>query len=260
MKDTSPPLFKRQCNGFTLIEMLVVIAIIALLTSLLSISVRSVLDKANTTKCMSNMRQIHVGILGYANDHNGSLPDNYGSNPGNPDIPNADGKSWPDRIAPYIDDKYDSAGNYISGSSPVFSCPARAVWGSEYTPYPLTYGVNRNILINRLYTENGRRISIFELGSLADVVMVADSGQVNGLTAGPSIEFAYFEHQWEEPMSLIGNTDQPGNFKGIRYRHKNNTAAVLLYADGHVGIAKANYTEDPTQGTASITGQAFRRL
>jgi prepilin-type processing-associated H-X9-DG protein len=83
---------------------------------------------------------------------------------------------------------------------------------------------------------------------------------VNGLTAGPSIEFAYFKHQLAEHLSLLGNTDQPGNFKGLRYRHLNQKRAVLLFADGHVGTATATYDQNPTQGTSSLTGQAFRRL
>ncbi|MDF3130533.1 type II secretion system protein [Kiritimatiellaeota bacterium B1221] len=247
-------------RGFTLIEMLVVIAIISLLMTLLSGVVGSVMRRAQLTSCMSNLRQIHAGILGYANEHQGQLPDNYGGNPGNPNLPDADGRSWPHRIAPYIDDQFDNSGNYVSGQASVFSCPARAVVGTTSTPFPLTYGVNRNLMVNRLYTDGGRRIGFFELGQLADVVLIADGGQVNGLTAGPSIEFAYFEHQWDSPMSLMGNTDQPGNFKGIRYRHMKEEQAVVLYADGRAGTATATYDNDPTQGTSSLTGQAFRRL
>ena len=61
-------------TAFTLIEMLVVIAIIALLASIISPAVTGALRRARSTKCLSNLRQIGVATSQYAGDHKGGLP------------------------------------------------------------------------------------------------------------------------------------------------------------------------------------------
>ncbi len=64
----------RASAGFTLIEMLVVIAIIALLATLISSGVSKALLTARRTQCLSNMRQIGLGVITYATENRGRLP------------------------------------------------------------------------------------------------------------------------------------------------------------------------------------------
>ena len=59
----------RRRRGFTLIELLVVIAIIAILAAILFPVFARAREKARQTSCLSNMKQISLSVLMYAQDY-----------------------------------------------------------------------------------------------------------------------------------------------------------------------------------------------
>jgi prepilin-type N-terminal cleavage/methylation domain-containing protein/prepilin-type processing-associated H-X9-DG protein len=71
MVKSSPPLFHR---AFTLIEVLVVMAIIAILAAILVPALNSALERAKATKDMSNLRQIGAATQLYMNDNSDVFP------------------------------------------------------------------------------------------------------------------------------------------------------------------------------------------
>src|SRR5690242_12573463 len=64
---------RRTRDGFTLVELLVVIGIIALLVAILLPALNRAREAASSAKCMSNLHQIGLGIQSYAALHSGYL-------------------------------------------------------------------------------------------------------------------------------------------------------------------------------------------
>lgn len=67
----------RPSRGFSLLELLVVMAVTVLLTGLLMPAMAQVRENARRVVCSSNLRQIGMGVITFADENNGRLPDSF---------------------------------------------------------------------------------------------------------------------------------------------------------------------------------------
>ncbi len=69
--------FRTRDKGFTLVELLVVVGIISVLVSVLLPTLGAARESANRVKCSSNLHQIALACIMYANDNHGKFPRTY---------------------------------------------------------------------------------------------------------------------------------------------------------------------------------------
>jgi len=84
----------RTRSAFTLVEMLVVIALIGILVALLLPAIQSARASARRTMCKNSMRQVGLAVLMFADAHDGRFPRT---------VHDGDEKSWINTLAPYVE-------------------------------------------------------------------------------------------------------------------------------------------------------------
>lgn len=65
---------QRRDSGFTLLELMIAVAIIGILATLLTPVVQTAREKARSTSCVSNLRAIGTALTMFADDSNGHMP------------------------------------------------------------------------------------------------------------------------------------------------------------------------------------------
>ena len=108
-------------SHFTLLEMLVIIAIIGILVTILLPSLSQARAKAKTAVCMSNLKQIGIAFMTYTAKNDGQIPINY-------EVTSGKERTWDDHLAGY--DGREVPSNNLDGWIPhsfnhdVYICPA----------------------------------------------------------------------------------------------------------------------------------------
>ena len=215
-------------HGFTLIEILVVLAIIGLLAGLLFPVFSSARENARTTSCASNLKQIGQAMTLYL-QNNGQRYPLFTQPPG---------CTWVDSIYPYIK------------STQVFSCPS-AQYG-EYTP---GCALSEFFDENSPLAEYGRNGSYDLVAPFISVKTVKEDGATLTSYKMPVKSFAASRYRF--PSSTILVLDGSDVFYAFHSRYAvinpgidpissvedlkeggvlpiHNDGVNLLYVDGHV--------------------------
>ncbi len=112
-------------NGFTLIELLVVIAIIAILAAILFPVFAQAREKARATSCLSNEKQIGLGIMMYVQDYDETYPMAYyyinGATSANGYV------QWTGLVDPYV--------KQLRGNATIWVCPSHPLRGFAPTNF-----------------------------------------------------------------------------------------------------------------------------
>ena len=133
---------KRSGRGFSLVELLVGITIGALLAGLGVPAIQGAIAKGKQAACASNMRQIGQGILLYAGENNGRLPDIFC---GGED----EDASWIKQLQPYLGTNY----------ARVRICPADPKAGAKLQQNDATsYLLTERVKADAFADENGELV------------------------------------------------------------------------------------------------------
>lgn len=209
-------------RGFTLIELLVVIAVIAILTAMALPALSSGKGKAKQVACASNMRQIGVGMLIYADEHDGWLPGTSHSSGTN--------ASWIYSLAPYV-------GNAdrirISPADPHGDLRVRSR-GTSYVMNEWT-SVDARDPFGKLRESYRRLDALKKPSDTMTVFIISDSAGV-----GTTQDHTH-SRNWHKGWNAVIADIQPDRHNtGRPAADKSEGAANYLYADGHVSSIRAS--------------------
>ncbi len=224
-------------SGFSLIELLVVISIIAVLASMLLAAIPSVKAASKRIRCASNLRQTYYGILAYTSDSNDYLP------PAVQVFPDGD-HIWQNTVAVYLEaeEKYDgfTATNKLQNSNNVLKgCPDYVVSNANV----LGYGINPRMLCpnNAQATSDLRKTppnyqpTIFHMSAMSHTSTRVIAGDTGWWYIDAGLNTATMTPRW-----YSGRDDG-------RHRGRPN----WVFCDGHVASADNDtavwYIGDPTR-------------
>ncbi len=204
-------------RGFTLIELLVVIAIIAILAAILFPVFARAREKARQTSCLSDHKQIALGVLMYAQDYDEMLPTRYYNN--------GTGYQWSNVVLPYVKN-WD-----------IFTCPSTKAysigWAQGYLDWrPLA-----------------------QIQSPSETVMACDVGMVNNSAGGVGYDWhlntpATFGNPPTPPADEINGIPLAADAQYTgRPRPIHNGGCNIVFCDGHAKWMKTDaffYNQSPT--------------
>lgn len=224
-----------ESKGFSLIELLTVIAIIAILAAIIFPVMNSVKDRANQTKCMTNLHDIQVAIKMYKLD-NRTYPETLG-------IQYQDGKSFEQARPTDVEltiymDQIKTAAAYRCPSSQVmdYSLPVDV----HYPPEPSPSGTpSKTLTLYAVDSYDTQTNVSAEPVQARYTLRWADSiAQVGTLAAHAQPDSAELQESDFQRQLFLKAPPDDTVVTWCTYHRGNN--AIVLFLDGHVStIPKA---------------------
>jgi prepilin-type N-terminal cleavage/methylation domain-containing protein/prepilin-type processing-associated H-X9-DG protein len=217
-------------DAFTLIELLVVIAIIAILAAILFPVFARARENARRASCMSNLKQIGLGIMMYVQDYDEKYPPSNITNEGT-------GYFWWQLIDPYTKSKQ------------LEFCPSAT---SQSTPTSLNYGTNLLIMRDGRYYDG---VAMAAIVAPATTYLVMDSGyyRINV----PYILAPASGWGWLPGSGALGvtfyNSSPPADWENGRHFDGVN----MTFADGHVKWLKSSVVLAETKKCTSNCNYSY---
>jgi prepilin-type N-terminal cleavage/methylation domain-containing protein/prepilin-type processing-associated H-X9-DG protein len=237
-------------NGFTLIELLVVIAIIAILAAILFPVFAQAREKARQTSCLSNLKQMGVGLMMYSQDYDEELPPAWigGAFPGY--------ARWMDVVQPYVK------------NTQIFTCTSS---NTTYAPVPAGGTVNNVVERNGGYAMNVTYFGDPVANPPTPVPDVASKRSRNLAALADPVGTAYvfdfkngwgsFQCVWEciqgcgWPQPPVINTVKPrtlGNGGWLVELHQDKIN--VLFCDGHAKATGLDWLAIPAPANKPTAG------
>ena len=261
----SPPPLGAPRLGFTLVELLVVIAVIAILAALLLPALANAKIKARRVACLSNMRQVGLAVSLYVGESVGRLPNPKATNTF--DFNNASAPDNPLKLLrPFVGLSDPNA------AAPVYICPgAEPTTKADYAPV----GNSSTALMINQVVMNWRAE---RLANPARMIVMQENYalmsylwyQPENLDKDPSVAGHQYS-RWHMWTSL--NTEQWSGTAREHYCNLHQQGGNLIWADGHVsyklsaktssldwGLLDSHGGDSPWQDTMahSITSYTYR--
>ena len=230
--------------AFTLIELLVVIAIIAILAAILFPVFAQAREKARQASCLSNQKQIGMGLMLYVQDYDETYPCiNRGIITGNTV---AYYMSWMTQVQPYIKNTqvYECASARMNDRSdmsqylclPPMGVPRGNVCtgagfftpiGGAFLAPQKHYGVNEHIVFNGGDIDNPNAQTMASIKRPADLMFIGDSS----FALVPTLDRVMHANINRGDWWAYPAPGQPGRLDPATGRHAGGSN--LLFCDGH---------------------------
>ena len=224
---------QKKQSGFTLIELLAVIAIIGLLASIMVPVVQSVRLSAQQTQCASNMRQLGVAMLTYANDHDMTLPETSHTA--------AVGRTW----IYTLDD-------YLGNSDEVRICPADPKGDQRLAAGGTSYILNSFLFVPQMdpfgNTTGEPTNNLLAIDNPARTMMAFICSDTTNLGVGNDHTHSRGWTSWPAVVSDIS----PDRFTQNQAADHSAGASNYLFADGHVESIEAKTLKDRVDAGENI--------